>query len=156
MIMALVSTLEQSTSSKKKKKNQEDKSEKKSDDNSLKAKEKLSDAEKWKKKDAKIPDWKKKAPAPSASKTMEKDGKTYYWCWKCRGAGKGLWALHKESDHKDDFKFESKEEKDMKQLSFSTDTKQSDAEPAISVSKNLLSNAKAYLAQFNHQDFQNG
>jgi hypothetical protein len=86
---------------------------------------------------------------------MEKDGKTYYWCGKCRG-GKGLWALHKESDHRDNFQFKSKEKKDAKQVSFSTDTKQSDDEPAISVSKNLLSNAKAYLAQFNSSDFQDG
>jgi hypothetical protein len=155
MIMALVSTLEHSNSSKKKKKKSEDKSEKKSDDKSSNDKDKLSDAEKLKRKDAKIPDWKKKAPTSGASKTLEKDGKTYYWCGKCR-SGKGLWALHKESDHKDDFKSKSKEKKDKKQVSFSTDTKQSDAEPAISVSKNLLSNAKAYLAQFNNSDFQDG
>jgi hypothetical protein len=81
---------------------------------------------------------------------MVENGKTYHWCTKCRN-GKGLWALHKESEHKDF----CKKSKGGKEVSFSADTKSDNGEPAIQVNKQLLTNAKAYLAQFN-SDFCEG
>jgi hypothetical protein len=157
MIMALASTLEKSLSKKSgKKKDKSKKNDKTEEDSDKSKKTELSAEEKAKRKDAKIPDWKKQAPKTGESKTKNSNDKTYYWCGKCRG-GKGLWALHKESEHKDFFKSKSKDKKEGKEVSFSTDTKQSDGnEPAIKVNKQLLSNAKAYLAQFSDQDFCGG
>jgi hypothetical protein len=155
MVMALVSALESSNKGKKEKKKEKSKSKSNDKKDSSDDKKELTDEEKLKRKEAKIPDWKKQAPKKGESKTMVKDGKTYHHCMKCRG-GKGLWALHKESDHRDNFKpasSQSNKKKDGgKEVSFSTDTKQSDDEPSIQVNKQLLTNAKAYLAQFN-KDF---
>jgi hypothetical protein len=155
MIMALVNTLESGKGKKKgdKKKGKDkssnkDKSDSK-DSSKQEAKPELTSEEKQKKYEAKIPDWKKIAPT-DGKLTMVKNGKTYYWCTKCRN-GKGLWALHKESEHRD----YNKKSKSGKEVSFSTDTKSDDGEPAIQVNKQLLTNAKAYLAQFN-SDFREG
>jgi hypothetical protein len=95
MVMALISALESSNKGKKEKKKDKFKSKDKKD--SSDDKKELTDEEKLKRKDTKIPDWKKQAPKKGESKTMVKDGKTYHHCMKCRG-GKGLWALYKESD----------------------------------------------------------
>jgi hypothetical protein len=116
---------------------------------------KSSTEDKQKKYDDKIPDWKKLAPKDGESTTKNVDGKTYHYCKKCR-CGKGMWVLHKESDHTDNYANKSKgNKKDKKKVSWSTETStDSDYEPAIQVNKSLLNNAKAYLAQY--QDFHNG
>ena len=44
----------------------------------------LSSKKKAKLKDSKIPDWKKKPPGEDKPKSMIVDGRTYYWCPKCR------------------------------------------------------------------------
>lgn len=154
MIMALVNTLENGNGKKKSGKKKE-KSKSKTDKDKEKDKEPTtnpSTEDSFKKRDAKIPEWKKTPPGKDDAKTIEKDGKTYHYCRKCR-RGQGQWVLHKESDHKD---FKSKSKKEGKEVSFSADTKSDDGnEPAIKVNKQLLTNAKAYLAQFN-QDFQGG
>jgi hypothetical protein len=68
-----------------------------------------------------------------------------------------LWALHKDSDHSTTWKPETRSKDTKKQVSYSTDTKKSDDnEPAITVNKKLLANAKAYLANFSNSDFQAG
>ena len=67
-----------------------------------------------------------------------------------------MWALHET--HSDDYKFDPTKKwgKEKKKVTFVTDTVPDDKskEPVIKVNKNLLTNAKAYLAQF--QDFQVG
>ena len=162
MIMALVTSLESATktddgnSNNKKKKNKKRKDKSKNDNSSDDKKE--DDAEKKKKYDSKIPAWKLIAPSSSDPKTKEVDGKTYHFCRKCR-KGEGMWALHKESEHRDDFKNKKKGGNDnkkdtKKEVTFSTDTKTVDGGPAVQVSKSLLKNAKAYLAQY--QDFREG
>ena len=150
MVMALVNVLEET---KIQKKNYDNKKSKDTGNNKVQ----LSDEEKFKKKDAKIPDWKKVSPKEGGSKTKVVEDKTYYWCTKCRN-GKGMWALHEK--HSDEYKYDptkKKGTKENKKVSFATDTTSEDEskeEPAIKVNKNLLTNAKAYLAQF--QDFQTG
>ena len=160
MIMALVNTLEtkgkasKSDKDKTKKKASKDKSKKDKDKD--KDTSELSDAEKQKRRDARIPDWKKESPKKDESKSKEKDSKTYHWCSKCR-QGKGLWALHKDADHSTTWKPETRSKDTKKQVSYSTDTKKSDDdEPAMTVNKKLLANAKAYLANFSNSDFQAG
>ena len=156
MIMALVNSLEQKSKSKNLKQKEKVKDKKKFDKKKDNSNESTDDKEK--KRDMKIPSWKKEGPKSGESKTKEKDGKTYHWCNKCRG-GKGLWALHKVVEHKSDFSYKEQrmKKKGEKQVSFSTDTKSGEDDgPEIKVNKNLISNAKAYLAQHGHTDFQKG
>jgi hypothetical protein len=154
MVMALVNVLEQTNKSNPPKSHKDD------------SKSSLSDEDKLKRKDGKIPDWKKVPPKEGESKIKEYNDKTYYYCGKCRD-GKGMWALHKESEHKHDFRSDTFKkgngDKATKKVSFAaavTEGKQTsndiveEDEPKIQVNKNLLTNAKAYLAQF--QDFQDG
>jgi hypothetical protein len=156
MIVSLVSVIEGGNSKSKEKKkgtNKNKNDNKDSDSSSTKdTKPAITSEEAFKKKDAKIPDWKKIPPKEGEKKTKEKDSKTYYWCSKCRN-GKGMWALHKESDHKFSFKSNNKDKK----VSFTAETKNGEAKgtPTIQVSKNLMSNAKAYLARLG-QDFPEG
>jgi hypothetical protein len=131
----------------------------------------LTPEERQKRYEDRIPEWKKVAPQGDEPTTMIKNGKTYHWCTKCRN-GKGMWALHKTEDHRGYSKPKSEEAK--KKVSFQTDTstessKQStpssskstssskekpSSGPSIQIKKELLTNAKAYLAQF--QDFPKG
>ena len=156
MVMALVNVLETKT---KKEKSNLSKSNQKSDKPN-ENKPALSDEEKFKRKDAKIPDWKKVQPKEGDSKTKVVDEKTYYWCTKCRN-GQGMWAMHKE--HSTDFKYgqskKTNDNKETKKVTFaaekvSEEDSTDNTEPAIQVNKSLLMNAKAYLAQF--QDFPEG
>jgi hypothetical protein len=150
MVMALVNVLEQTTKPSATKTNKDDSN-----------KSNLSVEDRLKRKDAKIPDWKKVAPKEGEPKSKSKDDKTYYWCTKCR-YGKGMWALHNDAAHKTDFKSDTpktNQEKEKKKVTFAAavigDKKtDDDSGPKIQVNKNLLTNAKAYLAQF--QDFQDG
>ena len=105
------------------------------------------------------------APKPDDPNTKEVDGRTYYFCKKCR-QGEGLWALHKEEEHK------GRSNKRTTTVSFTSDTKKDDGpsqskedaskestssaapKPALKVSKDLISNAKSYLAHF--EDFPKG
>ena len=69
-----------------------------------------------------------------------------------------MWALHKVHDYnfsrKQKNEDENRQDKSDKSVSFSAETKQEDggASPSIKVNKELLSNAKAYLAKY--KDFQ--
>lgn len=157
MVMALVNLID--TENKKKDKSSNKNSKKNTDNNEKDKKdtekEQLTDDEKRKRKDERIPSWKKEAPTESESKTKEVDDRTYHYCGKCRG-GKGMWALHKEDEHKSGFKPPSKSDKSTKD-----DKKDSDKEDkedkdtaSVKVKSDLLKNAKSYLAQFEEQDFQ--
>jgi hypothetical protein len=42
--------------------------------------------------------WRNARPGPSDERMKDFDGRTYYWCKKCRGQ-KGMWALHHVDDH---------------------------------------------------------
>jgi hypothetical protein len=168
MIMALVSVLDsQSKSDNKKPKHTETESKKATETTSDKAdKEPLSKEEKAKLKESRIPAWKKQSPKDDEPTEKEVDGRTYYWCTKCRD-GKGMWALHKV--HNNNFNSRSKKQTE-KSVRFSNNTKdnsatqntntesdsgdESDSSPSIKVNKALLKNARAYLAQFT--DFQTG
>ena len=156
MVMALVTMLEDKPdTSKKDKKN-----------SNLKDSEykELSPEEKLKRRESRIPDWKKVAPNKGDGTTKERDNRTYHWCSKCR-SDKGMWALHSLEDHKSDFKpkFQQKtetkaedtkdKEQPKKKVSFAAAVT-GDSNPSIQVKKSLLTNAKAYLAQFS--DFQEG
>jgi hypothetical protein len=159
MVMALVTMLdEQKTNSNVDKKP--------SNQNNSDHKE-LSPEEKLKRRESRIPEWKKVPPAKGESNTMERDGRTYFYCTKCRD-GKGMWALHTTENHRSDFKSkqqqcpkDSKEdtstkdpEATTKKVSFAAAVKGDSSNPSIQVKKSLLTNAKAYLAQFS--DFPEG
>lgn len=45
---------------------------------------------------------------PDNKETMERDGKTYFWCQRCKW-GRGTWTDHKTDDHKDKKKASSTE-----------------------------------------------
>jgi hypothetical protein len=127
--------------------------------------EELSSEEKQKRYEDRLPAWKKVEPKDGESMSMTKDSKEYFWCKKCRN-GKGMWALHKTEQHTSGYKPKPKK------VSFQADAKSEDtpdttsgdnkdnkpktgpSQPSISVKKELLTNAKAYLAQFS--DFQQG
>ena len=125
-------------------------------------KEDLTPEEKQKRYEDRIPAWKKVAPKEDEAKEMTKDSKDYFWCTKCRNE-KGLWALHKTEQHTSNF-----QHKDKKKVAFQTETSEKSSssdskakensssvkQPSITVKKELLTNAKAYLAQFS--DFQEG
>ena len=136
--------------------------------------EELSPEERLKRYESRIPEWKKQAPKEGESDSVKKNDKTYHWCKKCRNT-KGMWALHSTDEHKGKiYKDQSNTtiEKSTKKVSFQTDTltdtpKTSTSKtsskgsketkttgPSIQVKKDLLNNAKAYLAQF--QDFHEG
>lgn len=153
MIVALVSNLKQLNGGKNpkgKKKNDKDKpaADKKKDKT---GKEKSKNQ--WI-----VPDWKKVPPKDGESKTKVVKDKTYHWCNKCR-EGEGLWALHKTHDdsyknsQSDNDKSEKKDNK-TKKVAFTSDTKKNDDKPSVKVTKSLLKNATAYLAQF--EDFGEG
>ena len=165
MIMALLTTLEKKGDSSNKSTGGSRQREKTQDaDWST-----LTDEEKQKRRESKIPAWKKVTPKDGEATTKEKDGRTYHWCKLCR-QGKGMWAMHTE--HKDDFKKERKQQQDAsdasneKKVSFAAETETKDKEteendkddgkPKAKVKKALLDNARAYLAQFEGQDFQMG
>ena len=161
MILALVNSIDKSHVSKSKDKKKTSNSDKKNNaTNDKHDKNNLTDKEKLERKEAKIPDWKKQPPKSGEDKSKVVGEKKYYWCQKCR-SGNGLWALHET--HNDSFsykKYEKKDEKSSgnKKVSFTSNTKTSsnakDDEPSVTVSKGLLKNCKAYLAQF--EDFQSG
>ena len=107
-------------------------------------------------KESRIADWKKQSPKSGDSKSKEVDGRTYHFCSKCR-EGEGMWVLHKEADHKDNFKQVAR----PKSAKSKSDKKKSDkkpesgSDPAIQVNKQLLDNAKSYLASLG-SDFTQG
>lgn len=156
MVMALVNMIEKQSAGTKKKSTQ--KSDKDSADD-VKDEKPLTEEEKAKRRESKIPKWKKTQPSEDDDKTKEVDGRTYHWCAKCR-KGQGMWALHKESDHKSDYKppkYDTKSTGNKK----SGDNKQSkDKEdekggPSVEVDANLMKNVKAYLSQLQgKEDFQ--
>ncbi len=150
MLLALVNGLTESSDKSQKTKNKKKKTDKTKDSK----KDKDDDP---KKKRNNIPAWKLVKPKSGEPTKKVVDGKTYYFCTKCR-EGDGMWALHET--HDDSFVSKSKksdskkDEKDKhKKVAFSTDTKSDDG-PAVQVKKSLLKNAKAYLAQF--EDFGKG
>ena len=156
MIMALVGYLESQdgkTTKTRKTKKKKDNS-KKDDEDSEKTTGK--DENKEKKKGG-YPEWKTIAPKEGEPTTKTVDGKEFHFCTKCRG-GKGLWARHKEKDHKNGFKPDnSKNGNSGGQNSKQGTDKNANSngnDPSIQVRKDLLSNAKAFLAA--RQDFQGG
>ena len=164
MVMAFVTMMDSST---------EAKNSTKSSDGFKKQENDLTPEERLKRYESRIPDWKKIPPKDGEPDTMEKNGKTYHYCRKCRD-GKGLWALHKTSEHTGKSYKDAVTNKSTKKVSFQADTsttsstsnstesdskahsddKKSASVPKIQVKKDLINNAKAYLAQF--QDFQTG
>ena len=113
-----------------------------------------------------VPEWKKEPPAPGASKTKIVDDRTYNWCSKCRD-GQGMWALHHENAHVDNFKRNKSnasgesQTTSKKAVSFSVasdntvDSSDDDNDgPKLQVKEDLFNNAKAYIAQFT--DFHKG
>ena len=158
MVLALVGLLDskqkngKTNNSKKKSNNKDSKDSDKSDE----PKKRLSDEEYKKLKESRIADWKKQSPKSGESKSKEVDGRTYHFCSKCR-EGEGMWVLHKEADHKDNFKQVAR----PKSAKSKSDKKKSDKkpesgnDPAIQVNKQLLDNAKSYLASLG-SDFTQG
>jgi hypothetical protein len=164
MVMAFVTMMDSNT---------ETKNSTKSGDGSKKQENDLTPEERLKRYESRIPDWKKIPPKDGEPDTIEKNGKTYHYCRKCRD-GKGMWALHKTSEHTGKSYKDAVTNKGTKKVSFQADTstssstsnstesqskapsddKQSASAPTIQVKKDLINNAKAYLAQF--QDFQTG
>jgi hypothetical protein len=160
MVMALVSMLDDQKSSTKIKKHSQE-SDKENERPPLTAEEREQ------RREARIPDWKKIAPKGNEPTKTDRGGRTYHWCSKCRD-GKGMWSLHPTEEHKKDFKSSylssnttSSKKDDLKTDDNSKPTKKvsfkatSEDKPSISVKKDLLSNAKAYLAQFD-SDFGEG
>ena len=103
MLMALVNMIEQqedasnkrskqSNNNKKEQGSKDSKKDDKSNDDSASIKgDSLSAEEKARRKENKIPDWKKEAPAAGTTTSKIKDGRTYHWCGNCRdGKGMGL------------------------------------------------------------------
>ena len=155
MIMALVNSLEQKSKKKKVKRNNQRKDTEKDDEN-------CEDDEKDKKRKWVTPEWKLTKPKLNEPHEKVVNGRTYYFCPKCN-KGDGMWALHKPSDHKDNWKVSKPEKETKKSVSFSAETKGGEKEdvsdddsdgPSIEVHKSLIHNAKSYLAQF--QNFQEG
>ena len=83
---------------------------------------------------------------------MERNNRTYYFCKKCN-KGEGMWVLHPEKDHKDNYKPNFEKSKSTQNGDSSKNQTDSDS-PSIQVRKDLLSNAKAFLAA--RKDFQAG
>jgi hypothetical protein len=156
MILALVSMIEEKTKPKQKKESEKKPESVVDDKDDKEPKKPLSQEEKQRLKETRIPDWKKVAPKEDEPTQKVVEGRTYYWCKHCR-QGKGMWALHKVHD----FKFKPNGPKSGKdtdkssKVSFSSDTKKDDgnAEPSIKVNKELLNNAKSYLASLGKGDF---
>ena len=152
MVMSLVSFIENSGGgkSKKKKKNKD------SDNKAEKDSKPDSKNDSESKEKSKIALWKKTPPKDGESRTMQRNNRTYHFCKKCHG-GKGMWVLHEEKDHKDGFKFnkadDKKEGNSSSKTSANNSTKSND-DPSIQVRKDLLNNAKAFLAA--RKDFQSG
>lgn len=158
MIMALISHIESQLTSNGSTSNQKKKKEKKKKDGEDKNE---SDADKSngslekEKKTGNYPAWKLEAPKEGDAKTQMRGDKKFHWCRKCR-QGKGLWARHAEEDHSDNFKpkFDNTSRPSSRQSSESSANSGSNDTPSIQVRKDLLSNAKAYIAS--RQDFQGG
>jgi hypothetical protein len=115
-----------------------------------------------------IPEGKNVEPKDNEPTTMTKNAKTYHWLKKCHN-GKGMWALHTTDKHKGRIFLKTKPDEHKKKVSFQTDTSSGSSEttdnpptsakdssknekqgttPSIQVKKELLANAKVYLAQF--------
>lgn len=177
MIMALFSALDSkssadSTTSIKQRKSKKYDQDSNGKDNNDKP---LTDEERKARREARIPDWKKEKPKDSETTQLEKEGRTYHFCTKCRD-GEGMWALHETDGHKDNFsQSSSKHQKSSKtstkdkNVSFAVDTskdtnkddstKENDVQqgPKAKVKASLMRNARAYLAQLeNRADFQEG
>lgn len=171
MIMALFSALDskesaEATSSKSRRPRKD------RDTNSGDGKEPLTAAERKKRREDRIPAWKKIPPKDEEPTTIEKDDRKYSWCTKCRD-GEGMWAMHETTEHKDTFSKSSsktqgstKDGKD-KSVSFKADAKDKDESgtkenddpqvPKARVKPSLMRNARAYLAQLESRaDFQEG
>ena len=149
MLLALVNSIDQSSKGKNKNNKNKKKKELEKEDTDKDGDKKKDPKKQRRSKDSRIPDWKKVPPKQSEKHEKVVEEKTYYWCKHCR-EGKGMWALHKESEHNHDYKAPSR---NSKKVDFSKDTKTNDG-PKIQVNKSLLKNAKAYLAKF--EDFGEG
>ena len=162
IMMALINFVDEQSDGKKSGKSKASKDTKtKSKDSDTKS---LTADEKAKRKDAKIPKWKKEAPKDGEPTTKTVEDRTYHYCKKCR-QGQGCWVMHTEDEHTKNFvprgntsrpsssssSRSNNDKKEDKTVKFDKDT---DGAPKLKVKKQLLSNAKAYLAQF--QDFQEG
>ena len=153
MVMTLFGLLEGKTKKKGGKSNNE-KDKEKTDPKPDNEKKKLTDEEYKKLKESRIAEWKKKAPKKGVSTTKEVDGRTYHFCGKCRN-GEGMWVLHKESEHKDNFK-QAPSGKEKGKGKKKDTSKSSDEGPSIQVNKQLLNNAKSYIASLTGGDFPQG
>ena len=112
-----------------------------------------------------IPEWKKQPPAEGEPKEKMVNNCQYNWCAKCR-AGQGMWAMHKEQEHQDNFKTIKRQIQEIhpkangngKKVTFNVtknaDTDDDNANVQIKVKDELLNNAKSYLSQFT--DFPKG
>ncbi len=110
-----------------------------------------------------VPDWKKVPPQSGAATTKTVDDRVYHWCRKCRNSD-GMWALHKESEHVDNFKRSksdtSKKNTSTKAVSFNVSDSLEDssddvaAGPKLQVKEDLLNEAKSFLSQLT--DFRTG
>jgi len=109
-----------------------------------------------------IPEWKKIPPNPGERNVKTVDDRVYHWCRKCRD-GNGMWSLHKEGEHVDNFK-RNKSDKDKKSTSVkavsfnvsdSSDDSTGDSKASkLQVKQELLADAKAFITQLT--DFQTG
>jgi hypothetical protein len=168
MVMALVNIIDSkdskdSKASKDTKGSKNENKDSKGNRNQNKSSDELTPEERQKRYDDRIPDWKKVPPKDDEPQSMIKDGKEYFYCKKCRN-GKGMWALHKTEQHTSNyqqsrtkkvaFQADTSESPPSSDDKETTTTKSSASKPSISVKKELLTNAKAYLAQFS--DFQEG
>jgi len=110
-----------------------------------------------------IPDWKKVPPAAGEKPRKTVDDRIYHWCRKCRD-GDGMWSLHQESEHVDNFKRSksnnSKTSTATKAVSFNVSDSSEDsaddtsAGPKLQVKQDLLAEAKSFLTQLT--DFPTG
>ena len=151
MVMSLVSFIEKkegkSTSSSKKGKKTD------TDTTSTKPEEgkRLTDEEY----DARLPAWKKEKPKEGDPATVERNDRKYHWCTKCR-RGKGMWSMHQTTEHrgKPPNPKANNSRPQSAQSTKSTTEGSKETEPEIQVRKDLLNNAKAFLAA--RKDFQDG
>ena len=144
-------TTSNSTSNSKKKKKTKDS---KDDSEAESTMDKDSSKADKEKKDGNYPAWKTKAPTDGESKVITRGDKKFYWCTKCR-QGKGLWSRHSEEDHKSDYRPTFNNSRPSSRQSTNENSNNSTGnDPSIQVQKDLLNNAKAFLAS--RQDFQAG
>ena len=149
MIMTLATFIENNPGGKTKKKKDNKKNDSKKDEKKDTKKDDQSNE-----KESKVALWKRTAPKPGEPTTMERNGRTYHFCRKCN-KGNGMWVMHEEKDHKDNFKPNFDKDKNGKSNnSKSNNDDKSTDDPSIQVRKDLLNNAKAFLAA--RKDFQAG